>query len=250
MVPGAAHATPHPGPDAVVEVLANDIVSGRLPAGGRLPTEREAALRFGTSRASVSKAYARLEDWRLVTVRHGSGVEVRPRREWSLRAMPLLLAHADRQLRHDLAGELADLLAAFVGDAFRRCQRTMRPGDLDDARAAVEGAWRVRHDSDAWLVADTEQFALTLEACGLWATLFVVNDTGETYRSLLAAAGRAHPPDDYVAAHEAQFTALEANRFDDAADLLCDYLARSTPTEAADATASTHPPTPEPGADQ
>lgn len=57
--------------------LRDAIVSGELPAGLRLPPERELAERFGVNRVTVRSALARLEAEHLVSVRQGSGYSVR-----------------------------------------------------------------------------------------------------------------------------------------------------------------------------
>lgn len=60
----------------VFEDLRHQILSGRLAPGERLPGERELAARYGTNRNTLREAVRRLEQARLVTVRHGQGVTV------------------------------------------------------------------------------------------------------------------------------------------------------------------------------
>lgn len=56
----------------IAEQLKLAILSGALPEGARLPTERELAERFGASRASVLEAVHLLELSGLVTIRRGN----------------------------------------------------------------------------------------------------------------------------------------------------------------------------------
>lgn len=56
--------------------LRQQILKGELPAGARLPGERELASKYGTNRNTLREAVRRLEQSRLVTVRHGQGVTV------------------------------------------------------------------------------------------------------------------------------------------------------------------------------
>ncbi len=56
--------------------LLRQILSGELTQGERLPGERELALRYGTNRNTLREAVRKLEQSRLVTVRHGQGVTV------------------------------------------------------------------------------------------------------------------------------------------------------------------------------
>ena len=60
----------------VAEQLQKLIEDGVLPEGGRLPSERELANRFGVSRPTVREAMIALEIAGLVEVRSGSGVYV------------------------------------------------------------------------------------------------------------------------------------------------------------------------------
>jgi len=71
-----------PGPrtkrtDVIIEVLREEIVSGRLPRGSRLPTERELAMHYGVSQPTVREVIRALDVMGLVDVRHGSGAYVR-----------------------------------------------------------------------------------------------------------------------------------------------------------------------------
>jgi DNA-binding FadR family transcriptional regulator len=56
--------------------LRRQILSGELTRGERLPGERELATRYGTNRNTLREAVRKLEQSRLVTVRHGQGVTV------------------------------------------------------------------------------------------------------------------------------------------------------------------------------
>ena len=49
------------------------IADGRLPAGTRLPSERDLTTALGVSRSTVTRAYAHLRDRGYVTSRQGSG---------------------------------------------------------------------------------------------------------------------------------------------------------------------------------
>jgi DNA-binding FadR family transcriptional regulator len=60
----------------VYKDLRHQILSGELAAGARLPGERELAAKYGTNRNTLREAVRRLEQARLVTVRHGQGVTV------------------------------------------------------------------------------------------------------------------------------------------------------------------------------
>lgn len=60
----------------IARILERDIVRGKYPVGGLLPTENELCKTFGVSRYTVREALRRLRDLDLVTRRQGSGTQV------------------------------------------------------------------------------------------------------------------------------------------------------------------------------
>ena len=65
--------------DDVGDLLLHDfIVSGRVPAGGLLPSENELSRRYGVSRPTVRSAIRSLREHGLVSVRNGVGAIVLP----------------------------------------------------------------------------------------------------------------------------------------------------------------------------
>lgn len=87
------------------------ILSGELNAGERLPGERELAQKYGTNRNTLREAVRRLEQARLVTVRHGQGVTVADyRRTGTMELLPAYLESASDPA--EVAHLLADILPA------------------------------------------------------------------------------------------------------------------------------------------
>ena len=80
------------------------ILSGELSPGERLPGERELAAEYRTNRNTLREAVRRLEQARLVTVRHGQGV---------LNIVPL--AHVMEELDAGVREHVAELRAASGG---------------------------------------------------------------------------------------------------------------------------------------
>lgn len=60
----------------IIDSLQQDIATGRLSLGSRLPNERELARQFGVSQPTMREALRALEVMGLVEVRHGSGAYV------------------------------------------------------------------------------------------------------------------------------------------------------------------------------
>jgi GntR family transcriptional repressor for pyruvate dehydrogenase complex len=85
--------------------LRRQILKGDLAPGERLPGERELATQYATNRNTLREAVRRLEQARLVTVRHGQGVTVADfRRTGTMELLPAFL-----EVASDL-GEVAKIL--------------------------------------------------------------------------------------------------------------------------------------------
>src|SRR5213075_2926776 len=63
------------------------------PAGSRLPAERELSRQLGASRPTLREALRRLGEWNLLEPRRGSGVVVRPYRDWSIEVLTAYLRY-------------------------------------------------------------------------------------------------------------------------------------------------------------
>jgi GntR family transcriptional regulator len=63
----------------IADELRQEIKSGTLPPGARMPSERELMTRFGASRGTIRQALAVLSSEGLTDVQHGRGVFVRKR---------------------------------------------------------------------------------------------------------------------------------------------------------------------------
>ena len=89
----------------IFKELRRQILRGELAPGERLPGERELATTYNTNRNTLREAVRRLEQSRLVTVRHGQGVTIADfRKTGTMELLPAYLEAAP-----DL-GEVAHLL--------------------------------------------------------------------------------------------------------------------------------------------
>jgi GntR family transcriptional repressor for pyruvate dehydrogenase complex len=127
---------------ALIERLASEITSGKLPTGSRLPTEQELIAATGVSRTVVREAVAALRAEGLVITRQGVGAFVTdsPRRPFRINGDDL---HSLREvieimeLRTGIEIEAAGLAAerASAGDlahivkAYRAIDKAIRRGD-------------------------------------------------------------------------------------------------------------------------
>lgn len=105
----------------IADAIAADIASGRLPAGERLPPQRDLAYRLGISVGTVTRAYAEAERRGLVSATVGRGTFVR-----------------DRAREGDRFGIDTERMADGVIDLSANLSRcTLRQAVFDDALAAL-----------------------------------------------------------------------------------------------------------------
>jgi GntR family transcriptional regulator, transcriptional repressor for pyruvate dehydrogenase complex len=135
--------------DQVFRALCEDILSGRYEPGEKLPTQRRLAAELGVNMASIREAVKRLEQLRLVEVRHGDAMRVRDwRAEGGLDVIAHVLFRAgglDRatlasllEARRLMLAESARLAAERRGEeqAARLEELAERFGEAADAAAA------------------------------------------------------------------------------------------------------------------
>lgn len=173
----------------VFQDLRRQILGGELAAGERLPGERELAARYGTNRNTLREAVRRLEQTRLVTVRHGQGVTVADfRRTGTMDLLtPFLEASNDYV---EIAHIVQDILPArllvleFAGRlAVQRADRT----DIERLRDITDLLVSATEGSDPNVIAKGFQRWLEalIDAGHSVAIRWVGNPFLDSYRELL-----------------------------------------------------------------
>jgi DNA-binding FadR family transcriptional regulator len=216
-------------PDRVLRRIMRAILDGAYGPGARLPAERELVSQLGASRVSVREAFRRLQDWRVIVTRAGSGATVLPRRFWTGNALSSVFLHG-------LAGDDVETLQPLVADGFslRRSQvlafmsraaGRVRPGDLDPVRDLVARAWALRADADAFYWTDWEVVPRVLELAQMFPSLWVLNSLAECYLGVMMTVIQTiDVPASYVPAHRAVFDAQERGDADGARRHMAAYL--------------------------
>jgi DNA-binding FadR family transcriptional regulator len=216
--------------DQVFERLLADIVSGVYPAGSRLPAERELSRQLGASRPTLREALRRLGEWNLVEPRRGSGIVVRPYRDWSIDVLAAYLRYGKPGHGQPSIGRmLADMLSvrrAVVLEVIRLTATRIPKGGTSAARAAMARAWSMR-DTPAFAREDFEVMRQVAEAARFTPGLWLLNRMSKLW---LDAAGEIafaiKLPDDYVAVYSKFFDLLEQGRADEACAHMTDYFER------------------------
>jgi len=120
-------------PEQVVLELERRILSGKLRAGERLPTEGELCDELGVSRTVVRDAIRTLSTRRLVSVRHGFGMEVAPPSN-----LATMHAFADLLMRSEVTvGDVLDARQALDHQLAPLVARNATEEDAERMEAAL-----------------------------------------------------------------------------------------------------------------
>ncbi|MBN2194234.1 MAG: FadR family transcriptional regulator [Polyangiaceae bacterium] len=169
--------------------LRRQILAGVLCAGQRLPGERELAAKYGTNRNTLREAVRKLEQARLVSVRHGQGVTVTDFRRFGTLELlsPLLETRPDPA---EIARILADLLPArlmVLEFASRIAVRRADANDIQRLRDITELLISAFDGGDPQVMAHGFQTWLDalIDAGHSLAERWIANPLLDAYRELL-----------------------------------------------------------------
>jgi DNA-binding FadR family transcriptional regulator len=163
-------------PDQVFARLREAILSGRYEAGERLPTQRALAADLQVNIATVREALKRLEQLRLVEVRHGDAMRVLDwRRSGGLEALALL-GGVDAEVVRPLfeARRLLLIEAARLAAQRRSDAQAAAIAELADAVAAAP-------DDATALLVDWGFMAAVVEAAENLVFQLIMNSVRELY---------------------------------------------------------------------
>ncbi|MFL5843610.1 MAG: FadR/GntR family transcriptional regulator [Solirubrobacteraceae bacterium] len=171
-------------PDQVFARLCDAILGGSYEPGERLPTQRALAADLQVNIASVREAVKRLEQLRLVEVRHGDAMRVLDwRRSGGLEALALL-GSVDEPVVRSLFEARRLLLAQAAELAAQR-----RSAEQAEQIAELAGAVALAADDHAALIADWTFMAAIVEAAGNLVFQLIMNSVRELYLPRIGAFG-------------------------------------------------------------
>jgi GntR family transcriptional repressor for pyruvate dehydrogenase complex len=163
-------------PDHVFAQLREAILTGRYLPGERLPPQRALAAEFEVNMASVREALKRLEQLRLVEVRHGEATRVLDwRRSGGLEAL-VLQDTLGEWFGRDLFEARRLLLVEAARLAAERCSEEQAA----TLRELAEGVAMAGEDGQA-LLADWAFMAALVEAAGNLVFQLIMNSVRELY---------------------------------------------------------------------
>jgi len=216
--------------EAVFERLLADIVGGVHPAGARLPAERELSRNLGASRPTLREALRRLGEWNLVEPRRGSGIVVRPYRDWSIEVIGAYLKYGKPVGDQPTIGQMMlDLLAmrrSVVCELVHLVAERVPAGGTAKARTAMARAWSMRGTA-SYVREDFEVVRSIAEAARFTPGVWMMNRLGGLWLGAASELGTVvRPPDDYVKVHTKLFELIEAHDGAGARKLFETYLER------------------------
>ncbi len=169
--------------------LRRQILSGALNAGARLPGERELAQKYGTNRNTLREAVRRLEQARLVTVRHGQGVTIADfRKTGTMELLPAFLESAPEP--NEIGKILEDILPArlmVLEFATRLAVRRANRADIERLRDITELLLPAFERGDQVVIGHGFQRWLEalIDAAHSMAIRWIANPFLEAYRDII-----------------------------------------------------------------
>jgi GntR family transcriptional repressor for pyruvate dehydrogenase complex len=162
-------------PDHVFARLSEAILSGAYAPGERLPAQRALAADLQVNMASVREALGRLEQLRLIDVRHGDGARVL---DWRRTGGLETLLHVSAQ--PSLIGDLFEARCLLLVEAARLAATRRTQAQADELLRMAEGVALASDDHGALLADWTFMEALVESAHNLVFRL-IMNSVRELY---------------------------------------------------------------------
>ena len=189
--------------DVLEKRLREEILTGRYPTGGYLPTERRLAERYGVNRTTLKHAYGRLLQAGLLETRHGVGTRVRDfLRLGGADLLPMLVRHSS-----DWIGEIFEVRRG-VGTLIAGAGRRTVAGRAARRAAELLAAVRTAEGGDAVQLADIEVHRALARATGNRVYVLLTNTLFQAYLPVRSALVR--PFTDPDAAHARLAPLVEA----------------------------------------
>jgi len=165
-------------PDQVFARVCEAILDGRYAPGERLPAQRTLAAELEVNMASVREALKRLEQLRLVEVRHGDATRVLDwRRSGGLEALALL-----GSVDATVVGPLFEARRLLLAESARLAAERRDDTQVDSLRE-LAAAFAVAPDVASAQLADWGFMAVVVEAAGNLVFQLIMNSVRELYLS-------------------------------------------------------------------
>src|SRR3712207_1414490 len=185
--------------EELFRLLRDDILAGRYAPGEKLPPQRALAHEYGLNATTVREAIKRLEQLRLVDVRHGDAMRVA---DWRTASGLDVIAHVlfdARGLRRDVLQSLMEARRLLLGSSAALGAERRTDAQAEELHALARIAAREQ-------TADFTFFAALVEASGNLVFTLILNSVRPVYFEHAAFFDGLVTPDQealYVRAAEA-----------------------------------------------
>ena len=167
--------------DAVFAQLRGRILRGELSPGETLPAERTLAEKLDVNRGAVREALKRLEQARLIAIRHGGSTTVLNFRETAgTNLLSALLIDEEGNLNTIVARSVIEMRSALAPSIARLCARRGQNvvSELDEILATMENS---KCDLPSLQQASLDFWGALVEASGNIAYQLAFNSLRESY---------------------------------------------------------------------
>ena len=175
--------------DAIFEDLRKKILSDHWKAGDKLPPERDLAIEYETNRNTLREAIRKLEQSRLINVRHGSGVRVEDYRKRARIDLlgPFLEYASNNNERLEMLKDLLITRASVLEMMMRVATERAETVDLDRLRALTDQQQALFEDGNQAKLArgDLRWHQAIVDATHSLTTRWTANTFLEVYRGFI-----------------------------------------------------------------
>ena len=177
----------------VLDTLRDEILTGQYRPGERLPSERELAARFETSRGAVREALKKLEQLGIAAI-HKGGVRVVAVEEATLEVLGPLL---DLQDVPDavLADQIVQVMSLLVIESARDFVHVASDGQIDHARDTITAILAAEPGSPEALERRMDLGRFFMETCGNLPMRLIANGLRISFAEKMRARGLAPQPE-------------------------------------------------------
>ena len=159
--------------DEITRALRDDILRGQYRAGERVPSERDLAARFATSRGTVREALKKLEQLGIASIQPG-GARVVPVQECTLDVLgPLLEVNEFPDAK--LMGQVLDIGTLLIGYAAQTAVERGDPAALARVEAIIDEILAAEHEDLAQIRVPRRLGRAFAHASGNLVLLLIIN---------------------------------------------------------------------------
>ena len=163
-------------PDQVFRELVGAVLDGRYAPGERLPAQRALAADLGVNMASLREGIKRLEQLRLIEVRHGDAMRVT---DWKVNGGLDVLAYA-AMTDPALTRAVFEARRLLLREAARLAASRRTDGQAETLRG-LAGAFAAASDDTAAQAIDLGFMATVIDAAGNLVFTLILNSIRELY---------------------------------------------------------------------